>query len=290
VETSPATGGPLHFIVLGEGRTGSNLLVQALNSHPAVRCLGEVFNWTHARIDYGLPDYDLRSLDDLDRRTRDPVGLLRERVWGDIPDGARALGFKLHYGHAYAYPRLEETLVGDTALRVVHLRRENLLRLLISMKRAEITGVWKEDGATPPNQRRDVRSLLALARHPSSTLARLRNRRQRLAVEAQGPPPPLRITPDECNAFFIRHELQAQRYDEMFAAHPVLRLTYERMLADRDAVFGQVEAFLAVDRLPLTVTLRRQNVRPLRDALANYDELRIAFANTPHAAHFDDPP
>jgi LPS sulfotransferase NodH len=278
----------VRFIVLGEGRTGSNLLVQALNGHPAVRCFGEVFNWTHARIDYGVEGYELRSLDDLGRRAKDPVGLLRERVWGEAPPGARALGFKLHYGHAYAYPGLEEALTSDTALRVVHLRRENLLRLLISMKRAEATGVWKEDAGAPQRQRRDPRALFALVRHPASTLARLRNARRRKEAEAAGPPPLLRLTRDECSDFFIRHELQAQRYDEMFAAHPVLHLTYEQMLADRAAAFAEAERFLGVEVTPLKVSLRRQNAQPLRESLADYDELRRAFAGTPHEAHFDD--
>ena len=37
---------------------------------------------------------------------------------------------------------------------------------------------------------------------------------------------------------------------------------------------------------PFTVSLRRQNPQSLPELLANYAELRTAFAGTPHAAYF----
>lgn len=282
------TSAPVRFIVLGEGRTGSNLLVQALNGHPQVRCFGEVFNWTHARIDYGVAGYELRSLEDLGRRSKDPVGLLRERVWGEAPPGVRALGFKLHYGHTFGYAGVQEALTGDTELRVLHLRRTNLLRLFLSLKRAEATGVWKEDASPAPATPFGPRGLLAMARHPSSTIARLRARRLRQATAAAGAPGPMVLQLEECRDFFMRHILQAQQAEAAFAGHPTLPLTYEAIASDRDAVFASVERFLDVDVRPLSVTMQRQNTRGLRASLANYDELREAFAGTPHAGYFDD--
>jgi hypothetical protein len=279
---------PVRFVLLGEGRTGSNLLVQALNSHPAVRCFGEVFNWTHARIDYGVEGYERESLDDLALRTRDPIGLLQRRIWGADGEGVSAVGFKLHYGHPLGFAGLEQALTEDRGLRIVHVRRANLLRLYLSLKQAEATGVWKDD----PSQSRpaiDVRESLAAARHPRSTWMRLGNAIHRLrGRRARGAL--MTLTVEECREFFLRHQLQAQRYDELFHDHPGMTIYYEQILSDRDAALARVQQFLDVPVEPLAVTLRRQNARPLAEVLGNYGELRAAFAGTPHAAYFDDGP
>ncbi len=258
------------FLVLGEGRTGSNLLVQALNSHPNVVCYREVFNWTHKRIDYNVEGYEDLSRKDVRFRADDPLRLLDERIFRDYPADIAAVGLKLHYGHAFGFAGVEEALIEDQALRVVHLRRQNMLRTLVSLRVAEQTGVWEHD-------------------EDASLRVRLRRLAGRVSTRVKyGDPARVRLTYEQCNQFFIVHALQGQRYDELFAAHPVLQVRYEDLAKNRDSVLAGVQRFLGVPFVDLKVTLQRQSRTPLRETIVNFDELRAAFAGTSAEALFDE--
>ncbi len=76
-------------------------------------------------------------------------------------------------------------------------------------------------------------------------------------------------------------------FDNFFRGHPSLALFYEDVIERPDEEFSRAQAFLDAEPAPLTVTSRRQNPEPLRDLLENYDELRDAFRDTPHAAFFE---
>lgn len=110
------------FIVLTRSRTGSNLLLSFLNSHPNVFCEGEIF----AKLNGADP---LRKL---------------ERTFGKQPHHIHAKGFKIFYYHpldAEATAFWAE-LERRTDIRIIHLTRENILRTLVSRKIAGIKGSW----------------------------------------------------------------------------------------------------------------------------------------------------
>src|SRR5262250_573283 len=97
----PAT----RFIVLCAARTGSTMLRHMLNSHPDVRCHGEVMTGSLDALSGDDRDPDpsvTRAL--VDRRERDPQDFLEEVVLD--PGPARAVGFKIKY---------EELLLTDYA-------------------------------------------------------------------------------------------------------------------------------------------------------------------------------
>jgi LPS sulfotransferase NodH len=260
------------FLVLGEGRTGSNLLVQLLNSHPHIVCFREVFNWTHSRVDYQVPGYDEKSAKDVRFRRDDPIGLLQARVFCEWPATVEAVGFKLHYGHALGYEGLEEHLAADEGLHVIHLRRENALRTYVSFLNAQRTGEWERHAHDGLRSR--VRKLVRTA---GNVLARR-------DVSA-----PLVITPEEVREFAVSYALKGQRYDAVFAGHQCLGLTYESLADDRGSSLSSIARFLGVDAFEVAeTTLRRQNPERLRDLIANYDELRKSFAGSPGEAWFDD--
>jgi LPS sulfotransferase NodH len=110
------------FIVLTRSRTGSNMLLSFLNSHPNVFCEGEIF----AKLEGD-----------------DPIRRLH-RTFGRQPRHIRAKGFKLFYYHpldADAAGFWAE-LQSRTNIRIIHLTRDNILRTLVSRKIAGIKGAW----------------------------------------------------------------------------------------------------------------------------------------------------
>ena len=125
-------GGYARFIILAAARTGSNLLATALNGHANIICFRELFNWRTETIGYFVEGYDNDSAEDRAFRDRDEVAFLNARVFCDHPSEVRSVGFKAPYGTFIGFPKLQEWLVKEQEVRVLHLRRRNLLRRLVS--------------------------------------------------------------------------------------------------------------------------------------------------------------
>ena len=278
----------LPFIVLGDARTGSNMLVDALNSHPRIVCFREVMNFVQEFVDYGVAGYDQQDRADFALRKDDPARFLRERIFGGHAAETAAAGFKLHYYHIWGFDpqyeglfeRVLEPLVGDNELRVVHLQRRNQLRSLVSLRLAQATGVWIE--GQPGGQR------APLARSATQRLLdRVRGAASASGKRPLASPTSIAITPEDCLSHFERLASEITRFDGLFAGHEMLTVFYEDLVASQRSL-DDVQRFLGVPPRPLTVALRRQNPHPLPELIANFDELRAAFANSPQRAFFED--
>jgi LPS sulfotransferase NodH len=112
----------VQFFVLTRSRTGSNLLLSFLNSHPSIFCEGEIF----AKMNGA-----------------DPVSRLR-RAYGKQPRHIRAKGFKIFYYHPLDADAADfwGELERRTDIRIIHLTRDNMLRTLLSRKIAGVRGSW----------------------------------------------------------------------------------------------------------------------------------------------------
>ncbi len=280
------------FIILGQGRTGSTLLVQALNSHPAIVGFGEIFNFSEflnadaEPVQFNIDGWSPDQATDRALRTSDYARFLRERVFCKHAPEIRAVGFKFHYEHVWGNdPSLAGYLAADTGLRVIHLTRRNRLRTLVSKNLALKTGRWLEyEKPVAPSV-------------PSSPLRRLR-KRVRAALtslasklrpaKTRGPERKLEISPEELREFCAMSDTQEREWAERMSGHPMLTFAYEDLAADMDTWFGNAQRFLGVEPLPLTTRMRRQNPEPLRELITNYDALRVAFAGSVEEAFFDD--
>lgn len=115
------------FVIITQARTGSNLLVSLLDSHPGIDARGEL----------------LRRLEGATVEAR-VAG-----IYGRKPRRVRAVGFKCFYYHpldardAPVWPVLDAV----AGLHVVHLVRRNALRTITSRRLADLTGTWIERGA-----------------------------------------------------------------------------------------------------------------------------------------------
>jgi hypothetical protein len=276
----------VRFIITGDARTGSNMLVGALNTNPTIRCFREVFHYWMDYIDYYVDGFDPHDREELELRQTDPVRFLQQRIFCHQPDQYMAVGFKYLYGHFWGFDRLTEHLKQDLELRVIHLKRRNWLRSLGSVRIAEASGRWLELEGTPERGKRPMHVRAASAAlHPSRVL---RAARRRFLAPARPPKPQLTLSLEDCEQWFNRTRWEVSRVDEMFENHPRLDVDYEDMLMSRDEVFASVQRFLGQQPVRLDVTTRRQNPEPLSQLIANYEELRAAFAGTQYAAFFED--
>jgi hypothetical protein len=122
-ELSPRT----RFVILCLGRTGSTHLWSLLDSHPEVRCFGEVLN-DEARD----PDSFVLS------GRPAVVPFLRDLL--DSP-AERVSGLKLPMNSLRAHPEARALLDQETDIRVVRLSRVNRLEQIISRRLMAQTGV-----------------------------------------------------------------------------------------------------------------------------------------------------
>lgn len=287
-ETSPPATAYTRFIIRAGARTGSTMLVRALNSHPRVRCFGELFNAEVDFVPFEVEGYDNFSARDRSRRDAKPGSFLRERVFCEQPAPIRAVGFKLLYAQNWRFPGLIERLAEDEALRVLHLRRRNLLRALVSWKIAEASDVWVAPREASIAAALTRPNALRALRHPLRAGAALL-RRLRLMSSLSNSRPRVTLAQDECASMFRYVRAHEARSDEVFRGHASMTLFYED-LVERVELFDEVQSFLGVERASIAPAPRRQNPQPLRELLANYDELRAAFRGTEYAAFFEERP
>lgn len=119
-------------VVLAHPRSGSNSLVQILERHPSVSIINEHYSsW-----DSNNPDYVSRL------RSGEPIRSLLDELLADYT-GLKVLSYQLNDDELTA-------LLERADLKVVALRRRNLLETAVSQVLAESTGLWKTWDADRP--------------------------------------------------------------------------------------------------------------------------------------------
>lgn len=102
--------------------------------------------------------------------------------------------------------------------------------------------------------------------------------------------PPLEIDPERFDEWLQARERQREElegYVERLAL-PTLRLTYEDLLLEEGAFFEQLFDFLGVAPRPVEGEARKATSDDLREALANFEELRARYEGTRYEPMFDE--
>lgn len=248
----PGTGSDFRrFVIFTTGRSGSNLLIQRCESHPNIACYGEVFNGNGIQW-YRTAGPESRALHDF--RDNDPSAFLTKHVWHRFPNKIAAVGFKLL--HAQYFPNAEKiksALLSVPDLQIIFLRRENALRVFLAAERAKVTRVH---GIMSAKERPVV--------------------------------PPITLSPEKCLEHIRMTIASETALRHTFSGSPVLDLTYENLVNHGAAENRRVCDFLGVDNRPLTNRSVRLAPAPLRDQIANYDDLRTFFEGSEWIRFLDD--
>ena len=222
------------FIVLCRSRTGSTLLVSMLNSHPQVRCDAEAAKRLNGR----------------------PPSKVLDGIYGRQAPSVRAKGFKIFYIHPLDQSKspIWGQLAGMPDLHVIHLRRRNILRTVVSRKIAGLEGVW-----TKPT-----------------------------GVERDGEVERVSFDGDELRREFEQTRRWEGQGEARFPDQPMLQMVYEDLEADAAGEFRRATDFLGVPFVAPTTHLQRQHPQPLAELIENYGELEVAFRDTEWAPFFQD--
>jgi LPS sulfotransferase NodH len=234
------------FVLLCHQRSGSTLLNLALRQHPRLFVHGEMLsdNEEQKRRWFNVGGRWFQGPDD------DAVAFVRDHVLvGRAGDRDLGVGFKLMHYHANSgrAAAVWDYLAAETEIRIVHLRRHDLLATCVSDLTAQRSGQWSVQVNT------DER--------PQAV--------PRFAVDA-----------GECRRYFEQLEAAIAAGRARFAAHPYLELRYEDLVADFQGELARVWRFLDVAPHASKQRLVKQALLPPSQQLSNFDELRASFCGT----------
>lgn len=237
------------FIISCAARSGSTMLVHLLRSHPEVVCHGEVFE--PSRIGQLDGNYALR-------RRLDPANEGRLMAYRSIrPDaflydvvfdtqGHRAVGFKFKSDEAFdpAYRDIADLIYRDTDIKILHLRRRNILDQYVSHQ-----VVLQQSGVT-------------LVAHDS----------------AQTEPRPFVIDVKDLAEYALDVIHRERRAAAVYAAHRQGVVDYEALVDSDPATRNRMQTFLGLNCMPLS-TPTRKIIKRNADLVENLEEVMAAMAS-----------
>jgi LPS sulfotransferase NodH len=190
---------------------------------------------------------------DLPSSVGSAAAILRHEVYtSESP--FQAVGFKLLHQDARegslsdARPFLREQQV-----KALHLKRRNLLRQYLSFVVAEQSGVW-------------------------------------ILTSTERPPDPVVVDldPEEMRRRLRCLEKQTLENEEDFRGCDALAVWYEDLVSDYDRQMARICRFLEVEWSACAPETKRQELRPLRAAIRNYDTIASELAGTAWESCLDE--
>ena len=242
------------FIILARSRTGSNFLRGLLNTHPQIIVLGELFQ-NDQQIGWAYPGYS-QSHQNLALFRQKPVDFLSRKVFRNFPTQTKAVGFKIFYYHAHSgnwqpvWPYLQQ----QKNLRVIHIKRRNLLKTYLSKKKADLTDVWVHT-----NGNHQTRKPFSVA-----------------------------LDFDECQETFSQTRAWENEYNAFFGNQKILEIFYEDLADDYAEEMERVFSFLDVEQFPVEPQTHKQSKKPLSETIENYSKIKSQFQGSEWEAFFED--
>lgn len=240
------------FIILCPGRSGSQMLVQRCDSHPQIRCFGELLS--AASIYWGRtiwrPGHEQARLS----RDRDPARFLNRHLWHRYPKPVAAVGFKLLYPHLLESVELLEPLFsGEAELSILWLERHNRFETFLSTLHAHRTRMFH-------------------------------------AYEAHAVPAhaPIEVDPDVCRHALEAMDTRHDAVGAIIARSRVLKLYYEELIARPAQTDSRICTFLNVSDRPLQHSTQQFAKGPLRERVTNLPQLQAHFSGTRWESYFAD--
>lgn len=251
------------IVILAAPRSGTNYLRSLLNSHPDIRMFGEMFhsNWEMPQFHKADPlTADEKSA--LFRSRFDhPEDFLEKYVWLAVnARRVKAIGFKLLYGQgcdsAGKKGEVWDYLLKNNEVKIIHLKRRNILKREISLTHAMRSGQWS----------------LKKGNNIFSTMTALCLRLCKIKA--------VYFEPKKCEEFFINNEKMILDYEEYFKGKQVLSIDYEDLIEFFDENISKIMMFIGVDYYPLKSSFLKQNPLPVKLSLKNFKELKNYFEGT----------
>jgi len=241
----------IQFVIIANERTGSNLLVSLLSSHPDIHQYGEIIGESILRQE------DIQAKIRIVGTMRYIINSFKKRFY------KKAVGIKVlyhqlqnRYAERWGITELSgvlNELRKNKKIKIIHLKRRNHLKVLISSELAKMTKEYVKRNSNSATQ------------------------------EIQ-----LTLKSEKCTSFFQTIAENEKYFDECFQSHDILEIYYEDLVSDTENVCRKVLNLLQVEKCDLKSTTLKQSRKPLSERIQNYTELKQYFKNTPSSIFFED--
>lgn len=213
------------YIILFQGRAGSTFLTEHTCSHPSVRAMYEEF----ADVD---PDWNSQ------------LDWMSQFYFAKRGKQIKAVGFKTKLTQV-ADPDLFSNFIEDNNIKVIHLYRRNLAKLIISIIRAdELRRRYGGSNLYPENK----------------SLGKIK------------------ISVDEFRRYKCRTRIYRELKEYVNQLNTdVCHVNYEQLLYRRKGTLNRIWDFLGVERIETEARVVKNTPDQLSDAVENLDELRASF-------------
>ena len=251
--------------IVAQQRTGSTLLSKCLDSHSLVWSLAiELYlRRTSGAFLIGLGQ-SAEVLNDFYTVGRLRYDLMRGRprsvrtcTDSDPEERSRPIRVaKIMHNQMLATPRLDRYVIKNTRIRIIHLRRENLLKQHVS----NMLNKQREAHRRPAQATESV-SVARIRVNPTYAMLRMRVAK-----------------------------MLYQWYDRRLSQHPKIELVYERMVGTNglsEPAAEMVCEFLGIPPEPLRTDLVKLNPDNLSQIVTNYGELVHALTGTEFEQYLD---
>lgn len=222
------------FVILFPARSGSTLIMSAINRHRDIFCAAEIFNLTKKYRG------KFSEMED----TEDP----KEQIEVAYAKGVEEKGETKVVGFKLAYPQVESTrgiydILKQENYKIVHVYRKRVLERMVSLKLAQQTDIWSK---IKWEKEKSAYDTLTMTLPRQEVLNFIRRDQENL---------------DKYRAMF------SENFD-FFETH------YARLIGDNQvAEVMKVQSFLGVSPEPFEPYIGKQNNRPLSAIIENYDEV-----------------
>jgi LPS sulfotransferase NodH len=243
------------FIILSAPRSGTNFLRSALNRHSQIFVFGELFRFPN-KIGWDFWAFNnlplMNSKDMISLVNLSPDKFIKNHVFAPPPYPFTSIGFKIFYFHNRNQQGIKvwEYLKKDKNIKVIHLRRNNMLKTFLSHRRALQTEKWID----------------ILGRKLS--------------------PQAIFLDPHDCRNYFQRMTKWEDENDNRFSHHHKLDICYENMISNREYELSRIQSFLNVDTKHIIPSTVKQTKREISDDIKNYEELERFFRGTEWSRFF----
>jgi LPS sulfotransferase NodH len=208
------------FIILCEPRTGSTLLHTYLNFHPSILSYGEILR------------------EQIEKNHNGCLLKLQEDIFKPHASHISTVGLKLfyyYYDHP-AYSNIFKQIIERKDIKVIHLQRQDVFKLFVSLKVAQKSNVW--------------------------SVVKKDERKQKVWID-----------PDEFKAFAETYVQRQRFFDNLFQEHLVHKVIYENMVEHSTVELDRIQKFLGVKPRTLLSLLQKQTSNDVTSIVMNYGQI-----------------
>ena len=165
--------------------------------------------------------------------------------------GKDVMGFRYFYEHLDQPDRSQVLeFFTNEGLKIIHLKRRNLLRQYLSIKIAQKTNIWV-----------------------TSEIAEF----EKISVNV-----------DECIRYIKKSSELTDEHNRIFSHVNNLDVHYEDILQNREVQMHKIQDFLDIPRRPCNSPLKKINNKSLEGTIKNFQEVKCALEDTPWDTFLED--